>query len=114
MCLGILGSDRRVWDLSGLLQYNVNKTGRGRVNSEGLAGRLNSEFFGGNDAVVKYVLEGHDRGVNWASFHPTLPLIISGRRQSGQALENERYEGLGDGHDERTQQQRVLCDLSSE
>ena len=23
------------------------------------------------------VLEGHDRGVNWASFHPTLPLIVS-------------------------------------
>jgi len=67
----------RVWDLSGLLSYNVNK-GRGRGASEGLAGRLNSEFFGGNDAVVKYVLEGHDRGVNWASFHPTLPLIISG------------------------------------
>ena len=28
--------------------------------------------------MVKYVLEGHDRGVNWASFHPTLPLVISG------------------------------------
>ncbi|KAL0314628.1 UNVERIFIED_CONTAM: Coatomer subunit alpha-1 [Sesamum angustifolium] len=25
-----------------------------------------------------YVLEGHDRGVNWASFHPSLPLIVSG------------------------------------
>jgi coatomer protein complex subunit alpha (xenin) len=24
------------------------------------------------------VLEGHDRGVNWASFHPSLPLIVSG------------------------------------
>nr|XP_032523631.1 coatomer subunit alpha [Danaus plexippus plexippus] len=29
------------------------------------------------DAVVKHVLEGHDRGVNWASFHPNLPLIVS-------------------------------------
>lgn len=28
-------------------------------------------------ATVKYVLEGHDRGVNYAAFHPTLPLIIS-------------------------------------
>lgn len=26
----------------------------------------------------RYVLEGHDRGVNWASFHPSLPLIVSG------------------------------------
>lgn len=31
-----------------------------------------------SDAVVKHVLEGHDRGVNWAAFHPTLPLIVSG------------------------------------
>ncbi|GFH20541.1 coatomer subunit alpha, partial [Haematococcus lacustris] len=39
---------------------------------------MNSDLFGGGDAVVKYVLEGHDRGVNWASFHPSLPLIVSG------------------------------------
>ena len=30
------------------------------------------------DVVVKHVLEGHDRGVNWASFHPNMPLIVSG------------------------------------
>jgi WD40 repeat protein len=23
-------------------------------------------------------LQGHDRGVNWAAFHPTMPLIVSG------------------------------------
>jgi len=34
-------------------------------------------LFGGTDAVVKFVLEGHDRGVDWATFHPTLPLILS-------------------------------------
>ena len=39
---------------------------------------MNSDLFGGMDAVVKYVLEGHDRGVNWAAFHPSLPLIVSG------------------------------------
>ena len=36
------------------------------------------DLFGQTDGVVKHVLEGHDRGVNWASFHPTLPLIVSG------------------------------------
>jgi len=40
--------------------------------------QVNAELFGGGDGIVKYVLEGHDRGVNWASFHPTLPLIVSG------------------------------------
>jgi coatomer protein complex subunit alpha (xenin) len=34
-------------------------------------------MFGNTDAIVKFVLEGHDRGVNWVSFHPTLPLIVS-------------------------------------
>ena len=36
-----------------------------------------ADIFGSTDAVVKYVLEGHDRSVNWATFHPTLPLIVS-------------------------------------
>lgn len=34
-------------------------------------------MFGNTDAVVKFVLEGHDRGVNWVAFHPTMPLIVS-------------------------------------
>lgn len=38
----------------------------------------NPELFSSGDATVKHVLEGHDRGVNWAAFHPSLPLIISG------------------------------------
>ena len=37
-----------------------------------------TDLFGVSDTVVKHVLEGHDRGVNWAAFHPTLPLIVSG------------------------------------
>jgi len=35
-------------------------------------------LFGNTDAIVKYVLEGHERGVNWASFHNGSPLIVSG------------------------------------
>jgi coatomer protein complex subunit alpha (xenin) len=26
---------------------------------------------------MQHVLEGHDRGVNWVAFHPTMPLIVS-------------------------------------
>lgn len=66
----------RVWDTSGLRKKNLE--GGGRSEAENVVARVNSDLFGGSDAVVKYVLEGHDRGVNWASFHPTLPLIISG------------------------------------
>ena len=28
--------------------------------------------------MVKLILEGHEKGVNWAAFHPTHPLIVSG------------------------------------
>ena len=54
--------------VSALLEHNLSP---GRL-------QVNADLFGSGDAQVKYVLEGHDRGVNWASFHPTLPLIVSG------------------------------------
>ncbi|KAJ7089174.1 coatomer WD associated region-domain-containing protein [Mycena belliarum] len=54
----------RVWDISGLRKGSPN------------SGPGNFETFD-TFSTVKYVLEGHDRGVNYAMFHPTLPLIIS-------------------------------------
>lgn len=63
----------RVWDIGSLRK-------KGASPGDDILGlsQMNSDLFGGVDAVVKYVLEGHDRGVNWAAFHPTLPLIVSG------------------------------------
>ena len=52
--------------------------GGGRAGSGHAGGVSSTELFGQSDAVVKHVLEGHDRGVNWACFHPTMPLIVSG------------------------------------
>lgn len=63
----------RVWDTSGLRDKTVSIGGGPPAPGSG-----GNDVFGTSDAVVKYVLEGHDRGVNWASFHPTLPLIVSG------------------------------------
>ncbi|GMN55752.1 hypothetical protein TIFTF001_024870 [Ficus carica] len=63
----------RVWDIGALKK----KTGSPPDDMLRLS-QMNTDLFGGIDAVVKYVLEGHDRGVNWAAFHPTLPLIVSG------------------------------------
>ncbi|KAF9593124.1 hypothetical protein IFM89_020334 [Coptis chinensis] len=63
----------RVWDIGALRKKTVSPADDSLRLSE-----MSSDMFGGVDAVVKYVLEGHDRGVNWASFHPTLPLIVSG------------------------------------
>ena len=64
----------RVWDIGGLRKKSV-APGDEMMRAPQ---QMNNDLFGGGDAVVKYVLEGHDRGVNWASFHPTLPLIVSG------------------------------------
>ena len=63
----------RVWDIGALRKKTVSPADDSLRLSQ-----MNTDLFGGVDAVVKYVLEGHDRGVNWASFHPSLPLIVSG------------------------------------
>jgi coatomer protein complex subunit alpha (xenin) len=67
----------RVWDTTGLRKKTV-RGAPAQLDDGNMVSRVNNELFGGNDALVKYVLEGHERGVNWASFHPTLPLVISG------------------------------------
>lgn len=67
----------RVWDISGLRKKHSAPSS---MAFEDQMSRVNSnqgDMFGNTDAVVKYVLEGHDRGVNWVAFHPTMPLIIS-------------------------------------
>jgi coatomer protein complex subunit alpha (xenin) len=78
----------RVWDTTGLRKKQMgggapdNAPGMQDMHStqsraSATALNVQAELFGTNDVVVKYVLEGHDRGVNWASFHPTLPLLAS-------------------------------------
>lgn len=64
----------RIWDTGSLREKEVIPSGDAlqlsRVNAHP-SGRSDSGF-------VKHILTGHDQGVNWASFHPTLPLIVSG------------------------------------
>ena len=67
-----------IWPVSsaGLRKKNV-APGPGGIEDR-LRNPAQTDLFGTSDAIVKHVLEGHDRGVNWATFHPTLPLIVSG------------------------------------
>lgn len=67
----------RVWDISGLRKKHSAPTSMTFEDQMARANNQQADMFGNTDAVVKFVLEGHDRGVNWVSFHPTLPLIIS-------------------------------------
>lgn len=71
----------RVWDISALRKKSYTPGSSSTPTGDDilrLPQNIGGDLFGGGDAVVKYVLEGHDRGVNWVSFHPDLPLIISG------------------------------------
>ncbi|QEU59007.1 Cop1 [Kluyveromyces lactis] len=66
----------RVWDISGLRKRH---SAPGTQSFEEQMRQQQNLLDGGfGDCVVKFILEGHTRGVNWASFHPTLPLIVSG------------------------------------
>ena len=77
----------RVWDISGLKRKSIAPTSTtlesdhrlpSAHHGPGGGGSQQMDLFGVPDAVVKHVLEGHDRGVNWVAFHPTQPLIVSG------------------------------------
>lgn len=65
----------RIWDISGLRKKTV-APGMG-VLDDHIRNPGSTDLFGSADAIVKHVLEGHDRGVNWVSFHSTLPLLVS-------------------------------------
>ena len=63
----------RVWDIAGLREKTVSIAGvggpGGNVGPSALGGPIHqgtSDLFGATDAVCKFILEGHDRGVNWA------------------------------------------------
>ncbi|KAG8529414.1 uncharacterized protein KY384_006051 [Bacidia gigantensis] len=67
----------RVWDISGLRKKHSAPTSMTFEDQMARANSNQADVFGNTDAVVKFVLEGHDRGVNWVAFHPTLPLLVS-------------------------------------
>lgn len=74
----------RVWDLSNIRAKNApSVTGPSRKSSLAPSngnGSPQIDLFAGSglDTSVKFILEGHDRGVNWVQFHPSRPLIVSG------------------------------------
>ncbi|OAA64661.1 coatamer subunit protein [Niveomyces insectorum RCEF 264] len=67
----------RVWDISGLRKKHSAPTSMSIEDQMARNSQNQADMFGNTDAVVKFVLEGHDRGVNWVAFHPTMPLIVS-------------------------------------
>lgn len=67
----------RVWDISGLRKKHSAPTSMSFEDQVSRSNAQQTDMFGNTDAMVKFVLEGHDRGVNWVAFHPTAPHIVS-------------------------------------
>ncbi|KAI0122083.1 Coatomer, alpha subunit [Daldinia grandis] len=67
----------RVWDISGLRKKHSAPTSMSFEDQVARSNTQQTDMFGNTDAMVKFVLEGHDRGVNWVAFHPTAPHIVS-------------------------------------
>eukprot|EP01130_Rhizamoeba_saxonica_P011528 TRINITY_DN478_c0_g2_i2.p1 TRINITY_DN478_c0_g2~~TRINITY_DN478_c0_g2_i2.p1 ORF type:complete len:920 (-),score=220.57 TRINITY_DN478_c0_g2_i2:701-3460(-) len=69
-----LDTSVRVWDISGLKRGSMVSKRRIDPDSDPL--QIANDIFG-TQYSVKFILEGHKRGVNWVDFHPTLPLVVS-------------------------------------
>lgn len=75
----------RVWDLTNIRAKNAPSVNSISTRKQSSSGSPNTpspqiDLFAGSglETSVKFILEGHDRGVNWVQFHPTKPLILSG------------------------------------
>jgi len=60
-----LDQTARVWDFKSL---------RSKHSS---ASHKPTDIFTGTDVTIKFILEGHERGVNWASFHANSPHVVT-------------------------------------
>lgn len=81
---GSLDQTIRVWDLSSIRAKNAPSMASASSRKASLTGSSSGspsiDLFAGSglESSVKFIMEGHDRGVNWVQFHPTKPLILSG------------------------------------
>ncbi len=81
---GSLDQTIRVWDLSSIRAKNAPSMASAASRKTSMTGSGPTspqiDLFAGSglETSVKFIMEGHDRGVNWVQFHPTKPLIISG------------------------------------
>lgn len=74
---GSLDQTVRIWDISGLRKKQSAPTSMTYEEQLARQAANQADMFGNTDATVKFVLEGHDRGVNWVAFSPNSPLIVS-------------------------------------
>lgn len=68
----------RAWDVTGLWLSTAGESlGVTEMSQQKQTSFNQRNLLIRRDVIVKFVLEGHTRGVNGASFHPSLPLLAS-------------------------------------
>ena len=96
----------RVWDLGAIRRKHSSPAASpyGESSMTSPTGRSGNhiELFSAPEGQTKFVLEGHDRGVNWVQFHPSKPIIVSGsddrsiklwRYNESRAWETDTFRG---------------------
>ena len=74
----------RVWDFQFLTKTLLERNSNSEESKEqSSAMRLSASSreptnFQTSGTVLKHILRGHEKGVHFASFHPTLPIVVSG------------------------------------
>ena len=56
----------RVWDFAKLKEKSMSKSGS-----------KPNELYGGTEVEVRHIIDGHEKGVNWVTFHPTMKILAS-------------------------------------
>lgn len=96
----------RVWDIGSLRRKHSSPAaspygGDSSAHSP-MARSAQIDLFSAPEGQTKFILEGHDRGVNWVQFHPSKPIIVSGsddrsvklwRYNDSRAWETDTFRG---------------------
>ena len=106
----------RVWDVSGLRKKTVSSPQTScrppQSSSPGGGGGSmpgsNNDIFGTSDVIVKHTLEGHEGCELGLVPSLAVPDCEWRGRQGGEAVADERQQGVGGGHHARSHQQRQL------
>lgn len=96
---GSLDATARIWDVRGLAKKG--SAGGGPPTKKGRGGPP-PDLFATAGSLVRCIMEGHDRGVNWAAFHHSQPLAVTAsddrtvklwRYSEHKAVEVETFRG---------------------
>ncbi|KGG50976.1 hypothetical protein DI09_49p60 [Mitosporidium daphniae] len=67
----------RIWDITGLLRKSSASSGTARGSPSSSPSSSYPDLFAPSEVVVKHIIEGHERGINFVSWHPSGQMLLS-------------------------------------